>query len=148
MANDSIQRQYSNPQMQESKIVKDYNYNKTLEGRNAKETIVKESLGNKGSHRKTSNDIKLEMGPLTKQYGKYNKVNMNHNTSSFGKISANNMTWSMQQSNYSNSMQRSFQPKSSFGQLQNQTQVSDIMLTLLRLNLLRKYCWKQQEMTN
>lgn len=80
----------------------------------------KESLGNKGQNRrKTSNDSKLEMGMTSKQFGKYNKSSMN----GFGKISANDMTWSLQQACYLNAGQRSFQPKNSFSQFQNQTQV-------------------------
>lgn len=115
LLNESIRKQQPNHQMQDAKTVnKEYSFSKGSENRNAKTS----------NHKKASTDIKLEIGALTKQYyGKYQKVNLNNNGPSIGKISANDMIWSTQQSSYLNAGQKGIQSKGPYGHLQSQSQV-------------------------
>lgn len=122
LSNDLIQKQNSDHQILGRKSSgKDHGVSRVGETRHGKE-----SCGARPAiQKKISNDIKLDMGALTKPYGKYNKGSLNNNNQCFSKISANDMTWSVQQSNHLNPGQRSFQPKTPFTQLPNQTQVLD-----------------------
>ena len=110
--NEPTHRQYSSQLQDVKNFGKDHSLSKGSEARNTKAP----------NHRKGSTDIKLEIGALTKQYyGKYNKVSLTNNGFAHGKISANNMMWSTQQSS---SGQRSFHPKGPYGHIQNQALVS------------------------
>jgi len=125
VSEESFRRQQSNLQMEDSKMIsKEFNMSKRSESRTAKESSKRESLGGKAPYRrKNSTDIRLELGILTKQdHGKYNKMSLNNNGSTFGKISANDMVWSTQQISYLNSGQRTFQSKGPYGHFQNQVQ--------------------------
>ena len=121
VSEEPFRRQHSNHQIEDSKN----SASKGSESRTTKDSSMKESLGGKAPYRrKNSTDIRLELGILTKQsHGKYNKISLNNNGSTFGKISANDMVWSTQQASYLNSGQRGFQSKAPYGHIQNQVQV-------------------------
>ena len=113
--NEPVRKQQPSHQTQDVKTVnKEYSFSKGSESRNAKSS----------NQKKVSTDIKVEIGALTKQYyGKYQKMNLNNNGPSVGKISANDMIWSSSQSSYLNSGQKGLQPKGPYGHIHNQSQV-------------------------